>query len=84
MVARVGDVVKGVPMIDRAVVSTDHEQIAEVAVASGLAAPFFRPPELSGDIVSDLEVLTHCLLAAEELDQKNPVIFTSRHIQSRG
>ena len=40
LVARAGHVVAQVAMIDRAVVSTDHEEIARVAEAAGLAAPF--------------------------------------------
>lgn len=68
LVARVGLVVEQVPMIDRAVVSTDHEDIAHAAEAAGLAAPFRRPPELSGDQVGDLEVLTHALSEMERID----------------
>lgn len=68
MVARVGHDVAQVPEIDRAVVSTDHPEIAQVAEAAGLAAPFLRPPELSGDRIGDFEVLEHALLASEEND----------------
>lgn len=68
LVALAGDVVRKVPEIDRAVVSTDHEEIAAVAEAAGLAAPFRRPPELSGDRVGDLEVLTHALEECERID----------------
>ena len=68
LVARVGHIVAEIPEIDRAVVSTDSEKIAIVARESGLAAPFYRPEELSGDRISDLEVLTHALLEMELLD----------------
>ncbi len=68
MVARVGDCVKAVPAIDRAVVSTDHEEIAAVAEAAGLAAPFRRPEGLSGDRVGDADVLRHALEEMERLD----------------
>jgi len=68
MVARVGHVVAQVPEIDRAVVSTDHEEVAAVAEEAGLAAPFRRPPELSGDRVSDHPVLVHALSEMERLD----------------
>ena len=70
MIAKVGLVVKELPFVDRAVVSTDNEVIAKVAVESGLTAPFFRPPELSGDRISDLEVLTHALQETEKIDKK--------------
>ena len=39
LVARVGHLVREIPIIDRAVVSTDHDEIARVAEESGLAAP---------------------------------------------
>jgi CMP-N,N'-diacetyllegionaminic acid synthase len=68
MVARVGEIVRALPMIDRAVVSTDHEEIARVAETSGLAAPFRRPPEISGDRIGDWDVLFHALHETERLD----------------
>lgn len=69
LVALVGDVVKEVTEIDRAIVSTDHEGIAQVAVSAGLDAPFRRPEAISGDRVGDWEVLTDALLSIERLDQ---------------
>lgn len=68
LVARVGRLVAGIPMIDRAVVSTDHAGIASVAQEAGLDAPFFRPPELSGDRIADSDVLLHALKEVERLD----------------
>lgn len=68
MVARVGDVVRAVPAIDRAVVSTDHEGIAAAAAAAGLAAPFRRPESLSGPQIGDWDVLVHALQETERLD----------------
>ena len=68
LVARVGHLVRELDFVDRAVVSTDDDEIAAVAEASGLAAPFRRPPELSGDRIGDLDVLTHALETTEELD----------------
>lgn len=70
MVARVGEIIAQIPSIDRSIVSTDFEDIAEVARNSGLGVPFMRPPELSGDLVSDLEVLTHSLKEMETLDKR--------------
>jgi CMP-N,N'-diacetyllegionaminic acid synthase len=70
LVAHVGEVVRGVPEIDRAVVSTDHPRIVAAAEAAGLAAPFLRPPELSGDRIGDLEVLAHALQATEAADRR--------------
>jgi len=68
LVARVGQLVGEISLIDRAVVSTDHPEIAEIAKNSGLDAPFFRPPDLSGDRISDAPVLIHALEEMEHLD----------------
>ncbi len=66
LVSRVGLLVAEITEIDRAVVSTDHEEIAKVAMESGLDAPFYRPKNLSGDRISDLEVLSHALIETGE------------------
>jgi CMP-N,N'-diacetyllegionaminic acid synthase len=68
LVARVGDVVRSCPSIDRTVVSTDDEEIAAVAVGAGIDAPFRRPAELSGDVIGDVDVLQHALRATEQDD----------------
>ena len=68
LVALAGHAAKAVPDIDRAVVSTDHEQIAVVAEAAGLAAPFRRPGDLSGPLIGDWDVLNHALITMEALD----------------
>jgi CMP-N,N'-diacetyllegionaminic acid synthase len=70
LVARVGDVVRHVPEIDRTVVSTDHSGIAHVAEAAGIAAPFLRPESLSGERIGDFDVLLHALEASEAADQR--------------
>jgi CMP-N,N'-diacetyllegionaminic acid synthase len=68
LIAHVGRVVRDVPAIDRALVSTDHPAIAAEAEQAGLAAPFLRPAAISGDLVSDFQVLQHALTSAETLD----------------
>ena len=68
LVARVGQLVAKIPLIDRTVVSTDHAEIAKVAQRSGLEAPFLRPPDLSGDRISDAPVLIHALEEMERID----------------
>lgn len=68
LVALVGRVVRNIPQIDRAVVSTDSQEIARVASEAGIAAPFMRPADLSGDIIGDVDVLTHALVATETVD----------------
>lgn len=68
LVGWVGLVAGNVPVLDRVVVSTDHEGIAAEAEANGIAAPFRRPAELSGDRVGDVEVLEHALNRTEDID----------------
>lgn len=68
LIAHVAELVSGVDWIDRAVVSTDHPEIARVARDHGLDAPFRRPEALSGDEVGDVPVLQHALSACEALD----------------
>lgn len=68
LVALAGRVIAELPEIDRAVVSTDHEEIARVAEEAGIAAPFRRPEALSGDRIGDVDVLTHALEATEAVD----------------
>ena len=69
LVARVGHLISEIPIIDRAIVSTDHQEIAEVARHSGLDVPFFRPKDLSGDQISDAQVLIHALNEMERIDK---------------
>jgi len=68
LVARVGRLVAEIEGIDRAVVSTDHPEIARVARESGLDAPFLRPEAISGDRIGDADVLVHALQEVERLD----------------
>jgi N-acylneuraminate cytidylyltransferase len=56
------------PEIDRCVVSTDSDEIAEVARAHGGVVPFRRPPELATDSASLTPVLAHALAEMEKLD----------------
>ena len=68
LVSLVGEVISKVPQIDRAVISTDDEEIAEEAECHGISASFRRPEELSGDSISDLEVLVDALYRTEKID----------------
>lgn len=69
LVARAGMIANEVEAIDRAVVSTDSEEIARAAEAAGLAAPFRRPEDLSGDRIGDWDVLHHALVTMEAADE---------------
>lgn len=65
LVARTARLVGKLDYIDRAVLSTDSDEIATVAMEHGLEAPFRRPEHLSGDRIGDYEVLRHALEQVE-------------------
>jgi CMP-N,N'-diacetyllegionaminic acid synthase len=68
LIAHAARVLSQVPAVDRAVVSTDDDTIAREALRAGLEAPFRRPDSLSGDLVSDQQVLHHALTTMESLE----------------
>lgn len=47
--------------IDRVVVTTDSEEIAEIAKQYGAEVPFLRPKELAGDTSSAVDVYLHAV-----------------------
>ncbi len=47
--------------IDRVIVSTDDEEIAQIAERWGAEIPFIRPAELAEDHVTDLPVFKHAI-----------------------
>lgn len=68
LLAHTARLIAALGYVDRAVVSTDDPAIGDVAVAHGLARPFYRPAELSGDLIGDWEVLDHACREVERLD----------------
>jgi CMP-N,N'-diacetyllegionaminic acid synthase len=58
--------------VDRTVVSTDSPEYAAIARAHGAETPFLRPPEISGDNATDLEVFTHALNWLAEHESYHP------------
>lgn len=56
------------PEVDRCIVSTDSQDIADIAAASGGVVPFLRPPDLARDDAPILPVLRHALREMERLD----------------
>ncbi len=52
---------KSSQFVDRLVVSTDDEEIAQVAKDYGAEVPFMRPRELAGDEADDRSVFLHAL-----------------------
>ena len=47
--------------IDRVIISTDDNEIKNVAIQCGGEVPFLRPTEISQDLSSDFEFFQHCL-----------------------
>lgn len=68
LVGHAGKTCQQLDIIDKAIVSTDHDEIANIASQYGLEVPFMRPEYLSGDQIGDLDVLVHALEAIEEQD----------------
>ncbi len=62
--------------LDRCIVSTDDEEIADVARAHGADVPFLRPAELAEDSTPDLPVFQHALawLAEHEGDRPDLLV----------
>lgn len=52
--------------LDRVILSTDDEEIAEVGRGCGLDVPFMRPPDLAEDDTPTLPVVQHAVRTLEE------------------
>src|SRR5688500_18823557 len=65
LVARAAQLAGSIPWVDAAVASTDDDAIAKEAADHGLAVPFLRPEELSGDYASSAATWRHAWLEAE-------------------
>lgn len=52
--------------IERVIVTTDSEEIAEVAKKYGAEVPFLRPAELAGDTSSAIDVYLHAVSYLQE------------------
>ena len=70
LIAYVSLVLKDISMIDKCVVSTDSEKIKKVSESYDLEVPFYRPKNLSGDRISDLQVLTHTIRKIEKITKE--------------
>lgn len=56
-----------VPVISRVIVSTDSEEIAEVARKVGAEVPFMRPAELASSNAGKFQVWQHALMACGQI-----------------
>ncbi len=57
-------------LFDRIITSTDDEEIAKVAIASGADVPFLRPAELSNDHMTTRPVIRHTVEQIEKETSK--------------
>jgi CMP-N,N'-diacetyllegionaminic acid synthase len=67
LIAHTIEAAKSSSAIDRIIVSTDDEEIAEVSQEFGAEVPFMRPVELATDTASSREVILHALCFLEKL-----------------
>jgi CMP-N-acetylneuraminic acid synthetase len=61
LLAYVRDATVGSGVVDRLVLTTDSEEIAELGRELGLEVPFLRPPELATDTAPMLSTLQHAV-----------------------
>lgn len=61
LLAWITEAVKRAKLSGRVVVSTDSEEIADVAKRYGAEVPFLRPADISTDLSTDLEFVLHAL-----------------------
>ncbi len=76
------DAAKKSRFIDRIIVSTDNEEIAELAKKIGAEVPFLRPAEIAQDLTPDTPVFEHCLKWLEEHDHFVPEFIV--HLRPTG
>lgn len=62
------------PILDRVIVSTDDEEIAQIVSDHGAEVPFLRPAELAQDDTPDLPVYQHALSWLAEHEDYHPDI----------
>jgi len=72
----------GSKYIDRSIVSTDSEEIAEVARSHGAEVPFLRPQEFAQDLTPDPPVFEHALLWLKKNENYEPDLIV--HLRPTG
>ncbi|MCX6052218.1 MAG: pseudaminic acid cytidylyltransferase [Campylobacterales bacterium] len=63
-------------LFEKVIVSTDDEEIADIARKYGAEVPFMRPKELSDDFTSSDEVIVHALKWLEENNESYEYVCT--------
>ena len=72
LVVRAIKQIKQIDRIERILVSTDSEEIAEVAKSAGAEVPFMRPSELAEDDSPEWEVWRHAATYLKEVEGDFP------------
>ncbi|WP_248742916.1 MULTISPECIES: pseudaminic acid cytidylyltransferase [unclassified Pseudomonas] len=70
-------------LFDQVVVSTDDEEIAELAQVHGAQVPFLRPAELADDFTGTSAVIVHALQQLPTFDYACCVYATAPLLQAR-
>ncbi|MHC8321673.1 pseudaminic acid cytidylyltransferase [Pseudomonas sp. GB2N2] len=70
-------------LFDRVIVSTDDEEIAEVARAQGADVPFMRPAALADDFTGTAAVIVHALQQLPAFDYACCIYATAPLLQAR-
>ncbi|WP_455756656.1 pseudaminic acid cytidylyltransferase [Sulfurimonas sp.] len=63
-------------LFDKVIVSTDDEEIANIAKNSGAEVPFLRPKELSDDFTVTNDVINHTLKHLNDKDEQYDYVCT--------
>lgn len=63
-------------ILDRCIVSTDSEEIAQLSRGIGADVPFLRPDYLGGDTIKSVDVIMHAVNVLEEKGEKYDAIVT--------
>ena len=67
MIAYAIEAALGCEAIERVMVSTDDDEIAQIAIDFGAEVPFRRPPELADDFTPTVPVIAHAIAACRDL-----------------
>ncbi|RON12533.1 pseudaminic acid cytidylyltransferase [Pseudomonas frederiksbergensis] len=70
-------------LFDQVIVSTDDEEIAEVARANGAQVPFMRPAALADDFTGTAAVIVHTLKQLPAFDYACCIYATAPLLQAR-
>jgi pseudaminic acid cytidylyltransferase len=65
MLSRTIAMLRAAEVFDQIIVSTDDDEIADIALQSGALVPFRRPPELATDTAATLPVVAHAVREME-------------------